>query len=248
MSVVIACKFNNGVILASDRQVTRGFEKIENKVTKVHKVEGKNMAIGTVGRLRDLQMMNVASSKLFSNIDELDEESCIKIMNSLTRVYREFEFIEPGKIVTDIDSLFLFVDPYNINFIGSDLGVLSGFDYYAIGCGDNLVIGNLNIKFKNINPEELTFKEVSEILKDSIKISCKDSLGIDDNVDILVLYKHACNLVEDDEFEIISKCEYKVIDKSKPKKECNHKCEECPHYIKFIYSRREKTIKMISSI
>lgn len=248
MSVVIACKFNNGVIVASDRQVTRGYyEKLEDKVTKQIKVEGKNITIGSVGSLRELQKMKLVANKLFKDVIDLNEDECIKLTNNITRVYRDFEFIEPTQIVKELNNVYLLTDPYNINLMTNDLSIMSNFDYYAIGCGDDLVLGYLNVEFKDKDPNDMTSEEIIKILTEAIKTSCKDSTGIDDNVDISIMYKHANDLISDNSYEVIDKCEYDILEKSKPKSECNHKCDECLHNIRFVYSKKHKTIQMISN-
>lgn len=248
MSVVIACKFNNGVIVASDRQVTRGYyEKLEDKVTKQIKIEGKNITIGSVGSLRELQKMKLIANKLFRDINDLNEDECIKLTNNITRVYRDFEFIEPTQIIKELNNVYLLTDPYNINLMTNDLSIMSDFDYYAIGCGDDLALGYLNVEFKDKDPNDMTSEEIIKILTEAIKTSCKDSTGIDDNVDISIMYKHANDLISDNSYEVIDKCEYDILEKSKPKSECNHKCDECLHNIRFVYSKKHKTIQMISN-
>ena len=93
----------------------------------------------------------------------------------------------------------------------------------------------------------MTSEEIIKILTEAIKTSCKDSTGIDDNVDISIMYKHANDLISDNSYEVIDKCEYDILEKSKPKSECNHKCDECLHNIRFVYSKKHKTIQMISN-
>ena len=248
MSVVIACKFNNGVIVASDRQVTRGYyEKLEDKVTKQIKIEGKNITIGSVGSLRELQKMKLIANKLFRDINDLNEDECIKLTNNITRVYRDFEFIEPTQIIKELNNVYLLTDPYNIKLMTNDLTIMSDFDYYAIGCGDDLALGYLNVEFKDKDPNDMTSEEIIKILTEAIKTSCKDSTGIDDNVDISIMYKHPNDLISDNSYEVIDKCEYDILEKSKPKSECNHKCDECLHNIRFVYSKKHKTIQMISN-
>lgn len=247
MSVVVACKFNNGIVIASDRQVTKGHEKLEDKVSKIHKIDGKSMVIGGVGSLRELQKMKTASSKLFLKSNELTENECVKIVNSISNIYQELNYVEPGKVVQFLDGEYLFVDSYNINFVGYDMGVISGFDYCAIGSGEDLVTGYLNVELKDKNPNELTSESITKILKNAIKISCKNNITIDDNVETFILYKDATDLITDNNIEIINKCEYDVLDKSKPKSECNKHCDSCQHCLKFIYSKKDKTIKMLST-
>ena len=74
-----------------------------------------------------------------------------------------------------------------------------------------------------------------------------NNITIDDNVDIYILYKDAIDLIDDSNIEIINKCEYDILDKSKPKSECNKNCKSCSHELRIIYSKKDKTIKMLST-
>lgn len=248
MSVVIACKFNNGTIVASDRQVTMYMNKVENSVSKTMKIDNKNIIVGGVGLLRDLQNMFNISNSLFEDVmNQLNEKELIRIVhNKLTNIFKEHQYIESNQILR-MASSFLMVDPYNINLLCGDLSILSNFDYFAIGCGDDLVMGHLNIEFKNKNPKDMDQKDIIKILKESIKVACKDSIGIDDNIDIKICYKHAKDLITDSMFEIIERCEYDILGKDKPKSECNKKCKSCIHNLKLIYDKQQKSIQGIFS-
>lgn len=247
MSVVVACKFKNGVVMASDRRVSRYLEGIDDKINKSMKIENKNMLIGGVGYLKDLQNMFFISNELFKEVIEANEKQLLKALyTKLTPLYRDNMFIEANQ-VAKFNSQFIVADPYHINLLSGDLSLIPDFDYYAIGCGEDLVMGHLNVEFKNKKPETMEQKDIIKILKDSIKVACKDSLGIDDNVDIYVAYKHAEDLVSDNSYEVIEKCEYKIVGKEVPKKECNGKCKECIHNMRFIWSKNNKTIQMISN-
>lgn len=231
----------------SDRQITRYGSSIKDNINKIQKVEGSNIAIGGVGYLRELQQIFKISRNIFNISDELTQNECIQALGKLTNLYRENYFIEPSQIVDHLLGTFIAIDSYNINVIDSDLAVLSGFEYYAIGSGEDLVMGYLNTEFKDISPSTMDYLEVKKILEDAIKISCKDVCSIDDNLDLIALYKSPNKLVPDSDLEIINKCEYDIINKKvlKTKKVCNGVCKECFHHMKIIYSKASKSIKAI---
>ena len=56
MSVIIALKYNKGIILGADSQITNNHIKINN-VTKIHESKYSNTAIGTAGSLRVLNLI-----------------------------------------------------------------------------------------------------------------------------------------------------------------------------------------------
>lgn len=255
MSVVIASKFNNGVILASDRQVTHYGNKIEDKVNKITKVEniGTSIGFGGVGILRELQQLFKISSNIFNSTgikrNGLTTYECIEALNKITPEFRENLFIEANQVVKHLYGDFIAADPYNIHYIGGDLAVISDLDYFAVGSGEDLVMGHLNVAFKDKNPEKMKSEEIIQILKDSIQVSCKDVCSIDDNIDFIVLYKDCRDLVSDSEIEIITRCELDVVNKKalKTKKECSNNCKECPHNMRIVFSKKDKTIRAISN-
>lgn len=90
MSVVIASKYQNGVIMMSDRQVTRyGIQAIRNSVEKIYKVPNTSIIIGGVGTLRDLQQIKKVSENLFNIREELTEKECIEAVDKITIEYRK---------------------------------------------------------------------------------------------------------------------------------------------------------------
>lgn len=246
MSIVIALKFSNGVLLASDRQVTRYGKSIKDSCNKIFRVENNSrIAIGGVGKLRELQRMKKISRNLFSEISELSENSCVQLVNRLTLEYRNNLFIEPNEIIEMLDNEFIFADAYNINYICQDLSVVSNLDYFAIGCGEDLVMGHLKVALENKNINELDISNAEKLLEDSIKIACKEDCYIDDNIDYIVLHKNPSDIVEDSVYELIDKCEFEILNKNKPKSECNKKCNTCLHKIRIIYNKKKKTIQAI---
>lgn len=252
MSVVIAMKFNNGIIMASDRQVTSYGTKIEDQVSKIKMINPAIM-FGGVGLLRELQQLFLVSENLFNSKEILQtgltKDQCILAMNKLTIEFRNNLFIEQNKVIDQIYGRFIAADAYNINVIEGDLAVLSGFKYYAIGCGDDLVMGHLNVVFEKKDPESLNEKEAIKILKECIEIACKDSCYIDDNINILVQYKDLQDLVDDNKFEVNEKCEYDLLNKQKlkTKSECNKDCKNCKHNLRMIFNKEAKTLYGISN-
>lgn len=245
MSIVIASKYQNGVMLMSDRQVTRyGIYALKDSVEKIYSIPNTDFMLGGVGYLRTLQQIKKISKDIFKDESSLTEKSCVEVVDKITNEFRKNGYISPTEIVENLDSQFLFCDGYNINYVGNSLDVIGNLDYFAVGCGEDLVIGYLNTVFKNKKPQEFTFKEIKEILEEAIKVSCKDNLGIDTNINMLYETKMPLDLVEDSTINIVDMCEYKTIKKQTidKAKMCTEDCKSCIHNIRFIYDKKQKTV------
>lgn len=249
MSVVIALKFKNGVILGSDRQVTMGWNKQENTVTKVRKFEEKNMAIGGVGSIRELQKMFTIERSLLENVSKLTEANCVGVVNNITNEYRKFSYIGREEVITYLDGSFIFADAYNINYVAHDLGIVPNLDYFAIGCGDDLATGYLNVQLKDRDVTQLSKSTAEMLLINAIRTACKNSIGIDNNVNITPLYKEPQDLVPDVNLKITYKCLNDLMDIPNKKSICGKKkCTNCKKYLKFIYDEFEDELNCIPYI
>ena len=249
MSVVIASKFNNGVIMMSDRQVTRyGIVAVKDSVEKIYNVPNTKFIMGGVGRLRTLQQVKKVSESIFTEVESVTEKNCIECLDKLTSEFRKNNYISGTEVLQELDSQFLICDGYNINFVGYDLDVINNLDYYAIGCGEDLVMGYLNTIFKDKNPSKFTYDEIRKILEESIKVSCKDSLGIDDNIDTLTALKNTMDLQSDSKIEVIDMCEWKTVKalKNNRARVCESDCSHCKYNIRFIWDNESETVIQMS--
>lgn len=249
MSVVIAMKFNNGIIMASDRQVTRNGKAIKDSVNKIFRVGSSRFLVGGVGHLRELQSFKKVSKNLFTGILDLKEDSCVNIVDKLTIEYRNNLIIEAGGVIDSLDGEFILADAYNINYVGRDLSVVSNLDYFAIGCGEELVMGHLHPILEKKDLNKLDIKEAKKIVRECIKLSCKDDCYVDDNIDIIVNYKNVTDIVDDSMYELIDRCELEILGKEKLKSRrvCKNKCENCIHNIRFLFNKETKSIDSICS-
>ena len=84
---------NIGIKIHSSGLLVIGYYKVNNKYIaednikisdKIIKIEGKNITIGSVGSLRELQKMKLIANKLFRDINDLNEDECIKLTNNIS--------------------------------------------------------------------------------------------------------------------------------------------------------------------
>ncbi len=99
MSIVIAVKYDNGIAIAADREVTHGIYKYSTSVAKIHQYPYSKVVIGTVGRLRPLQILfaedEIIDYKDILDNKEIDKKYCIKtLVPKLFKIMKENEIIE----------------------------------------------------------------------------------------------------------------------------------------------------------
>lgn len=188
MSVVIAVKTKNGMVIGGDKQGTLRGMKNDN-MTKVFKSHYSNTAWGGVGKCRFLQVMSTSVEDLMLYKDildkvEVDERYVItKIIPKVQDVLISVGELAP-KTAFELDgSSMLVVTDKEIYHIGEDGSVGTYTDFIAIGCGSDLAIGYL----ENAWNKDLTLEQGEELVKNAIINSCKKDVFINDRVDIIKL-------------------------------------------------------------
>lgn len=184
MSVVVAIKTLTGVVVAADKQVTRGY--LKDECSKLHEFEYSNTAIGSVGSLRDGNVIAVKDELIpYKDIlshKDVDLEFVIsKVVPELTETMQLANRIKEKNGILSMESAFLFCTPKRIFIIEHDFSVIEAQEgYAALGCGDEKVYGFLS-SIENI--ETITYIEAQKYAKDAIDKACdKDpyvGLGVD---------------------------------------------------------------------
>lgn len=192
MSVLIALKFKDGVILASDKQVTYGNIKNDN-ATKIFKSKYSKTAMGIAGCCRTLDLIFANTEELMDYKDILDNVTLdykyvvniivtdmFKILDKYGCLYRENNIVDTyGEyIVISEDKIFQ---------IFSNGAVIESELFASIGCGVQLVKGYLD--GINYNYKQTTESEARHILEICIKQCCKDDVFINSKIDYIVLKK-----------------------------------------------------------
>lgn len=189
MSIVIAIKYNNGVVLAADKQVTNNGHLKNTQTDKIYKSMYSNTAYGVVGRLRDLDILSCNIDDLLDYRDILDKvkldkkyvvnKIVVQIFDLLLKYNRAYRIDN----IVDIDSEILVADAYNIFSIVKDGSVLEHDKYCAIGCGEELVLGYLD----SLTLNELSKTEAIDLINKCIKKTCQNDCFINDEVSMIIL-------------------------------------------------------------
>lgn len=203
MSVVVAIKYDKGMLLGADRQISSG-HLASGETQKVYKSQYSNTAWGSVGCLRILDLISCNVDDLMSYKDILDKVELDKpyvvniVVPKIFIKLKEYNQAYLENNLLSIDNQFLICDYDSIFKIDTDGSVIEFDKYYAIGSGYELVLGNLESSYK----EDIDLDTAVDLLIDSIRKSCKNELYINSNIDIINITKNKTSL---DRFNINSK-------------------------------------------
>lgn len=203
MSVVVAIKYDKGMLLGADRQISSG-HLASGETQKVYKSQYSNTAWGSVGCLRILDLISCNVDDLMSYKDILDKVELDKpyvvnvVVPKIFIKLKEYNQAYLENNLLSIDNQFLICDYDSIFKIDTDGSVIEFGKYYAIGSGYELVLGNLESSYK----EDIDLDTAVDLLIDSIRKSCKNELYINSNIDIINITKNKTSL---DRFNINSK-------------------------------------------
>lgn len=144
MSVIVGIKFDKGVLIGADTEVTRDNLKGDN-ITKIKASSYSNSAFGVAGRLRDNQIILNEFDDLMNYKDILDNKTIDEaytiniIVPKLFKCLEKYQRLDYEDKIPYCSSNCLIATPYNFFTIDND-GAVRTFDNYAvIGCGDQLV-------------------------------------------------------------------------------------------------------------
>ncbi len=196
MSVVVAIKNKDHVLVGCDGQLTYGYTKsnltIQKKIWKP--TDDKNIVMGLVGTLRDANILSVAEGWV-DELTELKNSVDLKyvIKNIIPKVFMEIECQGRLNIKDGIKSM-----ASNITFaykdkaygIYSDGAVIEMDDIIADGSGFRLCLGAWN----NLKDKDISAREK---LVQTIKAACES--------DIYVNYPIIIMNTKDDRIDIVEK-------------------------------------------
>ena len=194
MSLVVAIKQKNRIVLGADKQISTGDSK-NHTSTKIWPVYDLNGAImGSVGSARASQIIQYANIVDKNNLQV--EPTTDFVVCSL---------VEPGEngLCDLMPNAFIFAYRDKAWMIWNDLSVSEIEDYFAIGSGSDVASGALYAT-KEKNPFERVVT--------AIDAAAETTLFVDDGIDVLVTEEH-----KDDE-KLLAKALGIEIEKEKAKK------------------------------
>lgn len=190
MSIIIALKNKDGIIVGADKQITCMGNSFHT-ANKIKQFKYSNIIIGTVGYLRDSQIIEKQEEiinwedivkKIHINYNYIIDKFIFNIYN----IFKSENRIRTEDNIDSFNSDFLIATNEGLFIIENDMSIIECENFATIGSGLELVNGYLNTLN---NFSEMTMKECENILHIAIKKSCKNNIGIDENIDILKTYK-----------------------------------------------------------
>jgi len=182
-TTIVAIRFKDGVLIASDKQTTVGMMVYHNKAQKLHQITD-NILIGAAGLVGDIQALvkilqaNLKLKYLRSKNEPTAEEAA-SFLSSLMNYYKWFPFFTEV-IVVGKDN-----DDYNIYSI-DEAGGLEKFDNFtSTGSGMVFALGVLETEYK----ENMSEEEARELAKKAILAAIKRDLGSGYGIEIWTLTK-----------------------------------------------------------
>jgi len=182
-TTIVAIRFKDGVLIASDKQTTAGMMVYHNKAQKLHQITD-NILIGAAGLVGDIQALvkilqaNLKLKYLRSKNEPTAEEAA-SFLSSLMNYYKWFPFFTEV-IVVGKDN-----DDYNIYSI-DEAGGLEKFDNFtSTGSGMVFALGVLETEYK----ENMSEEEARELAKKAILAAIKRDLGSGYGIEIWTLTK-----------------------------------------------------------
>jgi proteasome beta subunit len=180
-TTIVAIKFKNGVLIASDRQTTAGMMVYHKETQKLHQITD-NILMGAAGLVGDIQALvkilqaNLKLKYLRSKNQPTAEEAA-SFLSTLMNYYKWFPFFSEV-IVVGKDN-----NDYNIYSI-DEAGGLEKFDNFtSTGSGMVFALGVLETEYK----ENMSEEEAKELAKRAILAAIKRDLGTGYGIEIWTL-------------------------------------------------------------
>ncbi|RDD52587.1 proteasome subunit beta [Nanoarchaeota archaeon NZ13-N] len=181
-TTVVAIKFKNGVVVASDKRASAGALMVIDKATKKIYEITDSIVMGTAGLVADAQMLakilsaEVKLKELRSKIKVTAEEAA-NLLSRIMYSYKYFPFyteiIIAGKDGNDFSI-------YMIDELG---GLTKHDDFIATGSGMMYALGVLESSYK----KDLDKDEAKELAKKAVLSAIERDLGTGEGIDVYVV-------------------------------------------------------------
>lgn len=188
MSIVVAIKYEGGVVIGCDKQTTTGNIKWDDS-TKIMKSRYSNTALGVVGTAvnRDILFHNIKDLMRYEDILEgvkIDRDYVIDMSMRFRDILVQNHAVEiVNNYIEYVEGDFIVVSDERIFKISGYGSVHERENWVAVGSGAELVSGYLDtVKFQNI-----TKSKAEELVKQCILKCCKNDVFINDHIDMIFL-------------------------------------------------------------
>ena len=191
MSVVVAFKYKDGVIVGADKRVSKGPRLREDNASKIAMTKYTGHAMGTVGLLRHCNLMSV-KDELMDYEDILDKVEpdmsymVAKCVPNLQKYFSEQQAIMSEAGTTIMASEIMYATKDHIYVIGEDFSVLEYPFWAAIGCGEEMVMGLLC----NMPPEDFAKMKESEaidLMAGCITYACEKDSAVSESFEFMLI-------------------------------------------------------------
>jgi len=198
-TTVVAIKFNNGVVIASDKRASAGALMVVDKETKKLYEITDSIVMGAAGVVADIQMLakilsaEIKLKELRSKIKVTAEEAA----NLLSRIMYSYKFFP---FFTEIIIAGKDRDDFSIYMIDELGGLTKHKDFIATGSGMMYALGVLEANYR----DNLTKEEAKELAKKAILAAIERDLGSGEGIDIYVITEEG---IERETYKIEKKVE-----------------------------------------
>lgn len=191
MSVVVALKYDNGVVIGADKQGTADYI-YKQEITKLKQFEYSKVAMGACGTLDNfipfLYMEEIIDFEHLYKKNKITsqyiyERVCPKIKNTL----KEKGLLDNGKHL-NIEYL-LATNELIVCVDSTFMPIVVNEKFYSIGCGHPEVMGYLNVALDGVETKNITKDEAIKYVEQAIQLACKNDCYIGMGIDLFVLEK-----------------------------------------------------------
>lgn len=187
MSLIVAVKDGDHVVVGAESRVSMAWTRKYDGFAKAFKpADHTDMIWGVTGTVRSANILKTKSEWISKdeqflingNQKKYDEVYITSnIIPAMFRLFNNQDYIHEKEGIKNFPhSKFLLIYKDTISQIGSDGSVITGFDYWAIGCAEDLALGSL---------EQTVGQPAEERIRMAIKAAVKHDVGINDDVTIL---------------------------------------------------------------
>ncbi len=180
-TTIVAIKFKDGVILASDKRTSAGFIIFNKQAEKLHQITDTIImgAAGLVGDINYVVKLLKANAKLkeLSSKNRVYAKELANLLGLLFNQYKYFPFLTEV-IIAGKDE-----NDYYIYTIDEAGGISKFKDYTSTGSGMLYALGVLEAEYK----ENMDLSEAKELAKKAVKAAIERDMGSGDGIEIWVL-------------------------------------------------------------